>query len=230
MRTLILIFLGTLVASESRADTRFMLTNGVIHYTDEDGREGHIQVGSKCADLWVSPIADSIAFIAIEKETPARNLLGTDTEMLVQKSSIYIARKSDHFAPHLIVARIFQIDGRPWQIVRYPQISPDGDKVFFEVPFTVTTSRLMMFSVSSGAYAPIEDVTDYCVVWNGKYSRSLLVQRRRLSERRDEGILYQCYLRAPSGVMNKIADECFMFSTFASSWSRRNGGVCKLSE
>ena len=41
------------------------IKNGVITWTDRDGRQRPLNVGSKCADLWVSPDGEIIAFIAL---------------------------------------------------------------------------------------------------------------------------------------------------------------------
>jgi hypothetical protein len=68
----------------------------VVTYTAEDGRKKTIQVGMKCVDLWVAPDESVIAFVAVERERPPQT---QEMEPLIEESSIYIARRSDHFRP-----------------------------------------------------------------------------------------------------------------------------------
>jgi hypothetical protein len=85
---------------EGWGDALKTLSNGIVTY-EENGRRKEIQVGKKCADLWVSPDESVVAFIAIHKSKPATP---QEIEPFIQESSIYIARKSDHFKPvHLAV-------------------------------------------------------------------------------------------------------------------------------
>lgn len=125
----------------------------------------------RCTDLWVAPDESIITFVAEERTRvlePSESARGESPA--IDQSSIYIARKYDDFAPALIVSRSFLIEGRSWSVVRNPRVSPDGRTLFFEIPYTMTTSRLMSVSLASGEYHTLGDATDYCVIWSGQYS------------------------------------------------------------
>jgi len=65
MRRRLGFLLCTLVVLESRGEAvRPTLSNGVVTYVAEDGHRHQIQVGKKCADLWVAPDESILAFIA----------------------------------------------------------------------------------------------------------------------------------------------------------------------
>lgn len=223
-RRLTILACGAAIAAQSSAQPMPpKLSNGVITYTTSTGKQGFINVGRKCADLWVSPDQSVIAFIAIDKESGH----SPDNRPVIEKSTIYIARQSDHFAPIRVRLRPIVINGRLWEVVRNPRISPDHRTMFFEIPYTITTSKVMSVAQPSTAYKTIGDATAYCVNWGGKRSGDLLLQRRHFSDDPSTGVVYRCYLRNQSGMETKIADECSNFQEFANRWSREQGGACQ---
>lgn len=212
------------------SDARPTISNGIITYTPENGEQRTIDVGKKCADLWVSPDESVITFIAIDRArtpSPSEQSKNEEAEVLIEQSSIYIARRSERFAPTLLVSRPFVIDGRSWSVVRTPRLSPDQKTLFFTIPYTMTTSRLMSLALPAGTYQSIGDETNYCVVWGGKKSGYLLMQRRYLSTKVHEGISYPCYARDPAGLLTKVSDECWPFGDFADRWSREQRATCQ---
>jgi hypothetical protein len=170
-----------------------------------------------------------MAFVAIEQgRTPPRNpILGYDTGPIIEQSSIYIARRSDHFAPRSVPLKPIKILGREWFVVRHPSVSPDGKTIFFEVPDSVVSSTIMSTALSSGVLRQISDATDYCVIWDGEYSGGLLMQRRHIPEDLGpSGVSYWCYLRSPAGVTTKLVEECDELEEFSKYWSKQHGGIC----
>jgi hypothetical protein len=65
-RPLAALIIGDFVSLAQSASIQATLDNGVIHYTAADGQRKAINVGTKCADLWVAPDESVIAFVAIE--------------------------------------------------------------------------------------------------------------------------------------------------------------------
>ena len=203
------------------------LSNGVVTYTGENGQRKEIQVGKKCSDLWVSPDGSIIAFIAIEKAQPPT---AHEVEPFIEESSIYIARRSDHFKPIHLAVKV-QIDERIWRVVREPKVSPDLATIYFFVPNTMTTWKLMSTAIPTGPYKTIADATDYCVVWGGDHSGDLVLLARHDPEPTAKdpapGVTYPCYIRSQSGARTQLADECFeSFDKLATQWSREHGGTC----
>jgi hypothetical protein len=202
------------------------LSNGVVTY-EENGRRKEIQVGRKCTDLWVSPDESVVAFIAIHKSKPATP---QEIEPFIQESSIYIARKSDHFKPVHLVVKV-ELDGRSWKVVREPKLAPDHETVYFFVPNTMTTSKLMSTKLPARSYEALADATEYCVVWGGDHPGELILLARHDPEPTDDdpapGVSYPCYVRSQSGSRVKLAEECFAeFDQLSSRWSHEHGGTC----
>jgi hypothetical protein len=73
-----------------------------------------------------------VAFIAIHKSKPATP---QEIEPFIQESSIYIARKSDHFKPVHLAVKV-ELDGRSWKVVREPKLAPGSrDGLLFRPQF-----------------------------------------------------------------------------------------------
>jgi hypothetical protein len=210
------------------SDFRPRLNDGIVTYVGVDGRQKTLEVGARCADLWVAPDETLIAFIAIVRErTFSRNpRLDYDEDPLIEESNIYIARKSNQFRPVRIHLKPIVIGGRSWSVVRNPTVSPDEKMVYFTVPFTMTTSKLFNVSLLSGGLSTLGDTINYCVIWNGKYSGELLMQQRYLPVSADAGVINQCYLWRHSGLVEKVLDDCEDFGEFANKWSQEHGGTC----
>ena len=142
------------------ADLRAKIVSDVVHYTDQDGQRRTIDVGRKCTDLWSAPDGSVIAFIGIDQFDPRTPQTGPE----IDKSGVYVARRSDHFAPTRLPLKPITVRGIKWSIFRRPSVSPDGRTVYFEIPDSVVSSTLISFSFSSAAVEPLGGTTDYCVV------------------------------------------------------------------
>jgi hypothetical protein len=223
--------IALLAVTQSRGETpRITLSNGTVSFVDEDGRRRALRVGHKCADLWVAPDESVFAFIAIEKALPPT---AQEIEPFIEESSIYIARRSDHFRPVRLDLGSVQINGKSWKVVRQPSVSPDLKRVYFLVPYTMTDWKLVSASPAANLRSIIGDAMTYCVVWGGKDSGDLLMMTRRdpTPSQPAPGVTYPCYLSARSGGRSMIVDgvtqECWDFGAFSARWSREHGGVCR---
>lgn len=201
--------------------SRPSLTNGVISYRAGDGRRRDIQIGRRCADLWVAPDGSVIAFIAIEKAFPGT---GNGPEPFIEESSVYVAWKADGFRPVRIDLKRIVLNGMSWKIVRSPSVSPDGKMLYFSVPFTMKDSKLFSVSLPNGDNRPLTDEVSYCVVWGGRYAGDLLLLRD-IYVPVNQGL--GCFLRDNAGAQTRIEDfDCVGFNEFAARWSREQGGTC----
>jgi len=206
------------------------LSNGVIRYPGEDGRRQRINVGKPCSDLWVSPDGRVIAFIAIEKAEPPTP---AERGPFIEESTAYIAWKSDYFKPVPLHLKPVSIDGNQWRVFRQPSVSPDLHTVYFLIPDTMTTWRLMSRSLSGGPLKTVGDVMTYCVIWGGSRSGDLLTMIRQDPgpSHPASGVTYPCYLSGAPGDRTMIADgvsqSCWAFGDFASRWSGKRGGACR---
>jgi hypothetical protein len=210
-----LVFLLLLAFPNVWAQTaRPKLIDGVISYTSQDGQQKTIQIEKKCSDLWVSPDESVIAFIAIDRETASQN----DQEPSIEKSTVYIARRDNHFMPIRLSEESVFIAGRQWQIFRNPRVATDRKTAFFEIPYTETTSRVVVATTSSKTYRVIGDASTYCVVWGGTHSGQVILQRREILNDPSTGVLYRCYLRSQSGAETRIGDDCSNFDQFIGRW------------
>lgn len=206
----------------------FSIKNGIVYYPAQDGKPRAISLGNACTDLWVAPDASAFTFVGIDKARKPDGtewLLGQQTEPLIERSSIYVARRADGFAPLRVVSRPFKIDGRTWEVLRHPSLSPGGEKLFFVIPYTMTTWKLISYSTRKGLYGTVGDATDYCIIWGGPYSGDQILQSRYLQAAGAGGIAYRCYLRRAMGT-SIISADCPVFEEFVSGWAKNNGGTC----
>jgi hypothetical protein len=224
----LIILLMSLPHVARAGDLQAAVTDGAITYTDENGIRKSVNVGRKCTDLWTAPDGSLMAFITIERyTTPPRNpVLGYDEGPIIEESKIYIARRSERFAPQPVQVRPILIYGREWSVFRQPSVSPDGKTLFFEVPDSVVASMLVSMSLNSGASRQLGDVSDYCVIWYGRHSGELVVQGRYISDDPAPSVSYRCYLRDSRGASKDILDSCASLEDFAKDWSRQNGASC----
>lgn len=175
----------------SAAEIRAEINLEVVHYTDQDGQRRTIDVGRKCADLWAAPDGSALAFVAIDRVTrrPKFPPIIPEAGPVIDASSIYIARRADHFTPTWVPLKPLALDGTEWAVFRRPSVSPDGSTIFFEIPDSVVIATIMSVSMNSGALQKIGVATDYCVIWSGRYSGQLILERRN-SEDPQQGTLY----------------------------------------
>ena len=70
----------------------------------ENGKPAAIHSGRRCADLWAAPDGSAIAFIGIDEVRPDRvgSLPGEPAEFLIERSSVYVARRSGRFDPRRV--------------------------------------------------------------------------------------------------------------------------------
>jgi hypothetical protein len=199
-----------------------MLANGVVSYIAQDGKRKEIQVGKRCGDLWVSPDESVIAFIGIEKVDPKT---AYDEEPFIWQSSVYVARKSDGFKPVHLAYQPVPLDGRRWRVVRRPSVSPDLRTVYFSVPYTMTSWKLVSTPFPNGPYKVADDESAYCVIWGGAHSGEVLM----LSRVPDAATAtYRYFVRDRSGARQAMPDDAGSsgFDEFADRWSREHGGTC----
>lgn len=215
----------------SASELKPALIDGVVSFAPDGGDRRTINVGKRCTDLWVSPDQTVLAFIGVDKETvPAPNpLLSSVEEPQIEESSIYVARRSTGLIPVRLSIGPIAIEERSWLVLREPSVAPDGTDVFFSVPYSETSSKVFRFSLNSGALAAIADATAYCVVWGGDYSGYLLLEQRYLPPDGDKGVIYQGWLRAPSGATTRIAADLDGIDAFEEHWSAQHGGACPFS-
>src|SRR5438067_2174960 len=113
------VILGCMPCTDSAFN--FELTAGVIRYVGSDRHEKTIEVGRRCADLWVAPDESVIASVAIDSvHVPPLKSLPWEKDPLPDRTSIYIAFRSEGFDPKLVISRSFVIDERSWSVVRRP--------------------------------------------------------------------------------------------------------------
>jgi hypothetical protein len=196
----------------------------VVTYETQAGRRATVNVGTKCDDLWVSPDGRAISFIAIEQAKP-----GSSNEIgpFIERSSVYFGLRSQDFKP-LGVAAKPTINGMVWNVAREPKLSPDLRSVYFLVPNYMTSLQLTRTAVRGDSYERIADVSEYCVVWGGKYSGDLIILVAHDSEQSGGGVTYPCYWRQGSGTQVELAAECSAsFKTVVAKWSEGHGGICR---
>jgi hypothetical protein len=181
------------------------LVNGVIRYTGEDGKRQRVDVGKRCRDLWIAPDETVFAFIAIERSRGFED----GGEPFVVKSTIYIARKTEHFVPERVAVTSVRIENADWEVFRFPSVSPDGALVLFYVP----TGTAFAHNRNTKKNEPIGRAWDYCSAWDGPYAGSVLIQERNFIPHPSspQGPFYdfRCYRKAPG--KGETPDSCAEF-------------------
>lgn len=219
------LILGSLVGLAQSASIHATLKDGVIRYTAADGQSKAIDVGKKCADLWVAPDESVIAFVAIETSQPPDSF-SPDGEPFITASSIYIAQRSTGFAPVRVNVGPIRSYGRDWNVYRSPRVTRDIGSVLFGVPVAITYDEVFAHDLKTGQNKDIGGAVEWCVEWGGPRSGSVLMQRRYLSEKGVQGVQHRCYVSSGPGNETALADECEYFEELASAWSHNNGGSC----
>ena len=213
----------SLISLAQGAPAEPRLDNGVISFTGPSGQRKLIDVGKRCADLWVAPDESVIAFIAIEHSDE----LGRDPDgegPFIMASAVYIARRANDFAPVRIDLGPIQADGREWVIFRHPRVSPEEDSVVFGIPSSITSEAVFSHAVTTGENRTVGRAVFFCVEWGGRSNGSVLMQRRYISS---SVIKHRCYAWSRSGGEKVVAEDCEDFDGFASTWSRDDGGLCR---
>ena len=196
------------------------VTNGKITYLGEDGHSREIDVGRPCADLWVSPDERVLAFIAIDQAKPPT---AGEIAPFIEESRIYVAIKSDHFKPVLIGSSPVSVDGRPWKVFRLPSVSPDLKTVYFMIPATMTSWKLMSTPLRGGQSKAVSDAGAYCVIWGGHHSGELLMLTRVETSGAAPFVTYRIELfdRTASRTLIAPDRDAARFGEIASRWAER---------
>src|SRR5579872_7219396 len=108
------------------ASLEVALVDHVITYTDDNGHRQRIDVGKPCDDLWVAPDESAFAFIGVDEYDDFPG----PPYRVVLASTVYIARRSDHFTPKPI-ANVVRSGPGEFHELHFPSISSDGKYVFF---------------------------------------------------------------------------------------------------
>jgi len=218
-----------LIAGHCWAADAFFLKDGTIRRIEESGSPVLFDVGRKCTDLWVAPNGSAIAFVTIERmRTPSNTGLGYEEKPIPEQTSIYIARRSEGFRPLLVASGPVVIDGREWSVLRNPALSPDGKDLYFSIPYTMTTSKVLRKALPGGSQEIVAEATNFCIVWKGKYSGALLTQYRHLPDDAAPGVSYYCEIRTQSHNVLKIGDNCELFTVFVNGWSKEHQAACAV--
>jgi len=233
LRAILLAFLGLMAINGYGQKTAPSLSGGIIRFIAKSGQEKEIQVGKACGDLWVSPDETVIAFISIEKGSPPKPPYDLDNPF-IEESAIYVAKRSEDFRPVRVALEPVIIDGRRSLVFRQPSLSPDLKILYFSVPYTMTSWKLMSASLQNGHVKSISDADDYCVIWGGTDSGDLLaVARTNEYDPTLRGYYpgYPYFLMTNSGAKTRLENkEDLPFDQFVDQWSRHRGGACSLSD
>lgn len=205
------------------------IKDGVITWTDSNDQRLKIDVRTRCADLWVSPDGGLIAFIALDHTVPHHGpvLPWEQDVVMIDSSSVYIARRADGFIPVLAVSGSYRIHlpGAEYSsILRSPSVSQDGQTVFYTIPYGGATSLLMSKSLRNGETRAVVEMIEYCPLWGGKQSGNLLLTRRH----QGETIEYWCELRNQVGQLTILNTKDCMLNDFSKRWTATNGSLCRL--
>jgi hypothetical protein len=195
------------------ASLEVTLVDHVITYTDESGHRQRIDVGKPCDDLWVAPDESAFAFIGIDKYMNFPDFPSPD----VIATTVYIARRSDHFTPKPITDTVHPGSSEYHQL-HFPSISSDGAYVFF-VYIPGNAAFLYAHNLRTGTNESLDvdgtrSVVGYCTIWGGRSAGGVLFQDMLL------GGKDQCYLKA-SGEP-KIPASCAPLLPNFRSW----GAAC----
>jgi hypothetical protein len=152
------------------ASLEVTLVDHVITYTDESGHRKRIDVGKPCDDLWIAPDGSAFAFIGIDKyidfpDPPSHDAIAT---------TVYIARRSDHFRPKPIADTV---QPGPYH---FPSISSDGAYVFF-VGLPGGAGFLFAHNLRTGKTEGLDaahtrSLIGYCTIWSGKRAGGVLFE------------------------------------------------------
>jgi len=199
------------------------LKDGVITYSDGTAKRSVIQVGGPCSDLWVSPDGRAIAFIRIDKSEPDPNA----TDPFIERSTIFVASRSNGFRPIRVALDPPRIDGREWNVFFEPVLSPDLKTVYFQVPAAGNSWLLMIVPIAGGTAKPITWQSGNCVLWGGAGSGDVIAATRSLGA--TDGMTFRYYRYRASGPAQLIGtregrDD---WEGVVRAWTHKNGGTCE---
>ena len=215
MHGFVVLAYGCLGSFALAGNIRPELKDGVVSYITKEGNRKSINVGARCADLWVAPDESVLAFISIDRSRPG----DFDEEPFILASTLYVARRNEEFVPVRIALKVLRIEGRDWKVFRKPKVLPDMQSVIFNVPTSMTSYDLFAYLLKTGLITRIGDAIDYCVQWGGEKSGTILMQQRR-------AFVYQCCTRAPGKGGVHVVEGCGDFEKSMHEWNSLNGGRC----
>lgn len=193
----------------------------------EEGRLRWEQKGSNeltCGDFWMAPDQSAVVMTAVDRS----NL--KETFFLLWQSKQPMT---------LVELRVPELDREALphgRLFRYPQLSPDGKLLYFEIPVSMTgVSQLLSITVNEKRR--VEAVTheaEYCVVWGGKYSGRLLVTQRESGDSLERPIVYRRRLlglaSGPRDLGAPPDAPPFLYDWLTRTrWLAANRGQCSLS-
>jgi len=220
------LILTAVMAIPSAAGTASItLKDGVVSYSDPNAGRSTVQVGGPCADLWVSPDGQEIAFIRIDRSRPNPYAI----EPFIEQSTIFVASRSAGFKPVRVDFEPPEVDGRHWNVFRTPRVSPDLHTVYFLIPAAGTSWFLMSAPISGGPAKPITWVEDYCVIWGGVHPGDLLAVIRGEPPDAARGVAHLYYHYSASGAEELIGnrESSGGFEDVARAWTHKYGGACE---
>jgi hypothetical protein len=173
-----------------------------------------VPLPGRCDQIWSSPDGSLIAFaIDTSDDNPP-------------STRLYWAAKGDGFKPVYVPLGKIRMRDIDFDTFESPAVSPDRNRLFFEVPTAATYATLFTTPLSGGTPTRIVDESDYCVVWDGKFAGSILYSRRRYVGN-DPTIHYWCYLRSPRGSTSLVSRNCDVpFGRFQRAWEEANHAKC----
>lgn len=222
---LVLILAALSAARLSAQDERFELKDGVLTYRDAVGKRSEIRVGGPCADLWVSPEGDMIAFIRIDKSEPD-DYGGPNP--FIEASTIFVASRSNRFAPVRVAVAPPLVDGREWTALLDPVLSPDHATVYFLIPAAGTSWCLLSVPITGGTARAVGYVEVYCVLWGGADSGAVLAMTRYQRESA-EGLDHRFERYDAAGREEVLSSGHFLgqFEGLVRDWLAKHGGTCQ---
>lgn len=167
-----------------------------------------------CGDRWVSPDQSAVAMTIVDPRNPTESL------MLVWLRG-QISRL-------LTIPKIRQ-SGVPFpRLFRYPQISPGGKVLYFELPIGMQESHLFAMNLTHPSTPPkhLAQESEYCVVWGGIHTGKIVFGQRRSVPL--QGVHFAFSMIDPHGGGMTEIGRWADLSELSESWLRRNGGQCVI--
>lgn len=167
-----------------------------------------------CGDRWVSPDQSAAAMTLVDLSNP------TESQMLV-----WLRGQGSRI---LTIPRGRQ-SGVPFpRLFRYPQVSPNGKVLYFELPFGMQESHLFAMDLTYPSRPPkhLAQESEYCVVWGGVQTGKIVLGQRRFVPL--QGVHFVFSTIEPHGGGITEIGRWVDLQEFSESWLRLNGGQCVI--
>lgn len=177
-----------------------------------------------CGDFWMAPDRSAAAMTAVDSSDP--------------KETFFLLWQSKR-PTTLVELRVPTLDRKAFpfgRLFRFPQLSPDGKLLYFEIPVSMTgVSQLLSIGVHENRR--VDAVTleaEYCVIWGGEYSGRLLVTQRERGDSMERPVVHRRRLlglaSGPRDLGAPTDAPPFLYDWLTSTcWLMANGGQCSLS-